>query len=170
MDGASSPAADMKTQLPIRETTGNTKENVHPPRPTSPVPLLVVEKVDSRPTHGDDFGAEATAGQAKAHALRAEDTEPDYVVVRGNHTPEIADVAAEVADSAATLDRETASPSIPDEEAGRIGLRRMSNTPIPEVANTAAEVADIASTLDKEEPVSFGNCCNETGISCKRNC
>ena len=36
-----------------------------------------------------------------------------------------------------------------DEEAGRIGYRRMSQTPIPEVAQTAAEVADVAAVLDK---------------------
>jgi hypothetical protein len=41
-----------------------------------------------------------------------------------------------------------------DEEAGRTGYRRMSQTPIPQVAETAAEVADVAATLDKDNLVS----------------
>lgn len=41
-----------------------------------------------------------------------------------------------------------------DEEAGRIGYRRMSQTPIPQVAETAAEVADTAAILDKDDIVS----------------
>lgn len=129
------------------------KEVVDPSTPSSPIstPILVVEKVDSMPSHGDDMGPNATAGQKEAHKLRAEDAEPDYVVVRPeSHTPEIADVAAEVADSAASLDKDPPSPTVSDREAGRIGLRRMSNTPIPEVANTAAEVADSAAKLDEE--------------------
>ncbi|KAL3419159.1 PT repeat family protein [Phlyctema vagabunda] len=67
----------------------------------------------------------------------------------GATTPDIADVASDVADSAATLDKEKPAPIVTDEEAGRIGLRRLSNTPIPEVANTAAEVADSATIIDK---------------------
>lgn len=53
------------------------------------------------------------------------------------------------------LDREAATPPISDEDAGRIGYRRMSQTPIPEVAETAAEVADSAATLDKDSMVSY---------------
>lgn len=68
-------------------------------------------------------------------------------------TPDIALVAAEVADSAAKLDNGPPSPEIPDDEAGRIGYRRMSNTPIPEVSETAAEVADVAAKLDRTKPV-----------------
>ncbi|RDW59531.1 hypothetical protein BP6252_12618 [Coleophoma cylindrospora] len=66
-----------------------------------------------------------------------------------SRTPDIANVASEVADSAAQLDRNQPTPPISDAEAGRIGLRRLSNTPIPEVANTAAEVADSAAIIDK---------------------
>ncbi|KAI6713750.1 hypothetical protein JHW43_003690 [Diplocarpon mali] len=122
-------------------------------------PLLVVEKVDSEPSFGDDFGPGASVAQKDAFKLRAEDAEPDLAIIRsGAHTPELADVAAEVADSAAVLDRDAPTPPIPDEEAGRIGYRRMSHTPIPEVAATAAEVADVAAVIDgppvaKEEPV-----------------
>ncbi|RDW65272.1 hypothetical protein BP5796_09964 [Coleophoma crateriformis] len=66
-----------------------------------------------------------------------------------SRTPDIANVASEVADSAAQLDRNQPTPPISDAEAGRIGLRRLSNTPIPEVADTAAEVADSAAIIDK---------------------
>ncbi|KAK0128283.1 hypothetical protein ONS95_000258 [Cadophora gregata] len=117
----------------------------------SETPTVVVEKVDSTPSHGDDFGPDATREQKDAHNLRAQDAEPDHTVVRKDaHNPEIADIAAEVADTAETLDRDAPTPPISDEEAGRIGYRRMSNTPIPEVAKTAAEVADVAATLDKQ--------------------
>ena len=68
-------------------------------------------------------------------------------------TPDIASNAAEVADSAMILDREIPTPPILDEEAGRIGFRRMSQTPIPEVAETAAEVADSAAILDDDNMV-----------------
>ncbi|PBP17518.1 PT repeat family protein [Diplocarpon rosae] len=54
-----------------------------------------------------------------------------------------------VEQSAAALDRDAPTPPLPDAEAGRLGYRRMSQTPIPEVAATAAEVADVAATLDR---------------------
>jgi hypothetical protein len=118
----------------------------------SSVHTLAVEKADSEPRHGDDFGAEATFGQKDAHELRSQDAEADCVVVKPEpHTSELADVAAEVADSAVIIDREIPTPPISDEEAGRIGYRRMSLTPIPQVADTAAEVADSAATLDKDD-------------------
>ncbi|KAI8959413.1 hypothetical protein F5Y11DRAFT_359276 [Daldinia sp. FL1419] len=69
----------------------------------------------------------------------------------GTKTPDIAETAAEVADSARTLDPETPEPEISDDEAGRIGTRRMSATPITEVSETAIEVASIAATLDPDE-------------------
>lgn len=113
------------------------------------VPTLVVEKMDATPSFGDDFGPGATVAEQDAHKLRALDAEPDRTIVRhGARTPEIADVAAEVADSAATLDRDAPTPPISDEEAGRIGYRRMSTTPISEVAATADEVADVAARID----------------------
>ncbi|KAJ5039062.1 uncharacterized protein L3040_006732 [Drepanopeziza brunnea f. sp. 'multigermtubi'] len=119
------------------------------PEPHSTAPALVVEKVDSKPSFGDDFGPGATVAEKDAHKLRTLDAEPDLTIIRnGAKTPEIANVAAEVADSAATLDRDAPTPPISDEEAGRTGYRRMSNTPIPEVAATAAEVADIAAYID----------------------
>lgn len=69
----------------------------------------------------------------------------------GASTPTMARNAAEVADSAAILDKEDSEPEMPDEEAGRQGFRRLSSTPITEVANTAAEVAGTAEVLDAEE-------------------
>jgi hypothetical protein len=66
-------------------------------------------------------------------------------------TPGFAKTAAEVADSAALLDQEDAEPEISDEEAGRLGVRRLSSTPINEVAKIAAEVADSARCLDLDE-------------------
>lgn len=66
----------------------------------------------------------------------------------GASTPSFVRTAAEVADSAALLDKEEAEAEVPDEEAGRTGYRRLSATPIPEVASTAAEVADTAQRLD----------------------
>ena len=69
----------------------------------------------------------------------------------GTETPIFARTAAEVADSAALLNEEEPEDDMPDEEAGRIGFRRLSGTPISEVANTAAEVADSAQGLDNPE-------------------
>ncbi|KAK3333106.1 hypothetical protein B0T19DRAFT_116828 [Cercophora scortea] len=71
----------------------------------------------------------------------------------GSSTPSFARTAAEVADSAALLNKEEPETPIPDDEAGRIGFRRMSSTPISEVAKTAAEVADSAQTLDNDEAI-----------------
>ena len=64
-------------------------------------------------------------------------------------TPEFVNVAAEVADTAAKLDPLEPEPDIPDDVAGRLGLRRLTHTPIAEVAETAAEVADSAAKLDQ---------------------
>ena len=69
----------------------------------------------------------------------------------GASTPGFVRTAAEVADSAALLDKDPPDPEIPDDEAGRLGVRRLTATPIPEVAKTAAEVADTAKQLDSEE-------------------
>ena len=65
-------------------------------------------------------------------------------------TPDFVRTAAEVADSAALLDKEAPEPDVSDSEAGRLGLRRLTHTPIQEVAKTAAEVADTAQSLDAE--------------------
>lgn len=77
----------------------------------------------------------------------------DTVPREQSRTPDLANVAAEVADSAAQLDRNQPTPPVSDAEAGISGLRRLSNTPILEVANTAAEVADSAAILDKNHMV-----------------
>lgn len=66
IDGASSPHT-MDAQLPIRQTNSDhTKENHGPSRSSSPSPpLVVVEKIDDKPSFGDDFGDEATNSQAR---------------------------------------------------------------------------------------------------------
>jgi hypothetical protein len=116
-----------------------------------PLPIVVVEKTDSAPQYGDDFGPDATVAQRDAHSRRASDAKPDLVIIRDQtSTPDFVNVAAEVADSAAILDRsESNTPAISNEEAGEIGYRRMSMTPIQDVADTAAEVADSAAIIDK---------------------
>ncbi len=122
------------------------------------IPEVVVEKVDEEPRHGDDFGPNATTGQKDAHDMRALDAEPDHVVIRSQTTtPMYAKTAAEVADSAAMLDREPSPAPVSDEEAGLTGERRMSGTPIPQVALTAAEVADTAAILDQDDDDSYDN-------------
>lgn len=114
-------------------------------------PLLVVNN-NSEQHHTTDIKEDLSDGAKDEQLLKTRAAEPDYVVVRSeNRTPDIARSAAEVAESAASLDRGAPTPPISDEEAGRIGFRRMSQTPIPEVANVAAEVADTAAILDKED-------------------
>jgi hypothetical protein len=160
IEPASTPVTeDQKVQVepvedPHSEETNNDPEVED--KIFSPSPTTIVDKTGLEPRHGDDFGVEATFAQKEAHHLRAQDALPDYIRVRhDSRTPELADVAAEVADSAALLDRDQPTPPISDEIAGRLGLRRMSSTPIPVVASTAAEVADVAATLDQESIVSF---------------
>lgn len=117
------------------------------------IPKLIVEKVDSKPSHGDDFGPNATVEQKDAHELRSKDAEADHVLVKPEATTlEDFDTAAAVADSIASLGPETVTPSSIDEEAGQDDLGRLSTTPIPEVASTAAEVADSAAVLDRDPP------------------
>jgi hypothetical protein len=130
-------------------------ENSLKPSETISSPTLIVEKVDDGLRGGDDFGSAATVAQKDAHIVCSQGAEPDYVVTRTeSRTPELAETAAEVSESAAMLDRDPPTPPISDEEAGRIGYRRMSSTPLSQVAKTAAEVADVAATLD-EGTVSF---------------
>lgn len=69
----------------------------------------------------------------------------------GSRTPNIAKTAAEVADTARIIDAGTPEPELSDAEAGRIGVRRLSNTPINEVAQTAMEVSQTAATLDADD-------------------
>ncbi|KAI0883611.1 uncharacterized protein GGS22DRAFT_33693 [Annulohypoxylon maeteangense] len=69
----------------------------------------------------------------------------------GRQTPNIAKTAAEVADTARIVDPGTPEPELSDAEAGRIGIRRLSHTPINEVAQTAMEVSKTAATLDADD-------------------
>jgi hypothetical protein len=136
----------------IVEKSKSSESTTAPPLSDTSIPELVVEKVDEEPHHGDDFGPDATTGQKDAHDMRTLDAEPDHVVIRSQtNTPVYANTAAEVADSAAMLDREPSPVPVSDEEAGRTGERRMSGTPIPQVALTAAEVADVAAMLDQDD-------------------
>jgi hypothetical protein len=59
--------------------------------------------MDGEPRHDEDFGADASNSQKQAHEMRERDAEPDYVVVASKLE---AETAAEVADSAAILDRD----------------------------------------------------------------
>ncbi|KAI0121995.1 hypothetical protein F4814DRAFT_438149 [Daldinia grandis] len=95
-----------------------------------------------------DAPQERVAGVTNPVANESESLETNS----GTQTPDFAQVAAEVADSARTLDPETPEPEMSDGEAGRIGTRRMSATPIGEVSETAIEVANVAATLDIDEP------------------
>lgn len=66
-------------------------------------------------------------------------------------TPEFARVAAEVADSAALLDRSTPEPESFEKATGETALEAPASAHIQEIANTAAEVADTAEALDVDE-------------------
>jgi len=124
------------------------------------VPFTVLEKADNDLKHGDDFGVKATASQKVAHEKRSADAGPDYVVVHDQNPTDGPGNAAEVADSAALLDKEASTPTVPDDEAGRIGLRRLSTTPIRDVARVAAEVAQSAASLDLDyEDERYGKVC-----------
>ncbi|KAI9742600.1 MAG: hypothetical protein M1818_003741 [Claussenomyces sp. TS43310] len=145
-----------------KESASSDSSTPSAPKDDVSIPTLVVEKTDAEPSHGDDLGSEATVGQKDAHEMRAQDAEPDVVLVTpdvpaltpNDTTPgaaaESAGTAAEVADAAAILDREDSPPLMTNEEAGRTGHRRMSVTPIQQVALVAAEVADSAAKIDPE--------------------
>lgn len=63
----------------FEETTADTPLDTKPLR--SEIPLVVVEKVDDEPAHGDDFGKNATSGQKLAHELRSADASPDQLII-----------------------------------------------------------------------------------------
>lgn len=104
------------------------------------------ETVQPRETGPGEGGLQPTINVAKEIQSRSHPHS-------GADTPTLAMNAAEVADSAALIDEEEPEAEMSDEEAGRIGFRRMSATPIIEVANTAAEVADSARELDNTPEV-----------------
>lgn len=138
--------ADSQQSLPSKPKETSSEPN------KLPIPTVVVQKTDTEPRHGDDFGSHATIGQKDAHEMRAADATPDYTVIRPDEdvAHDEADTAAEVADSAAIIDEEPSSEPVSDEEAGRTGERRMSMTPIGQVADTASEVADSAALIDRD--------------------
>jgi hypothetical protein len=62
----------------VQPETPSEKQNVSA---SPPVPIVVVEETDDSPSHGDDFGKDATSAQKVSHELRAADATPDKVVV-----------------------------------------------------------------------------------------
>ena len=84
--------------------------------------------------------------------MRGQDDESDQFIVMDDAATESANTAAEVAAAASALDVEQPTPPISDAEAGRIGFRRLSQTPIADVVAVASEVSDSAALLDNDEP------------------
>ncbi|KAE8454152.1 hypothetical protein EG329_005077 [Mollisiaceae sp. DMI_Dod_QoI] len=134
------PVVDIKKIQDFEETDSKdvSDDQMEEDKAVAP-PALVVENAESEPKQEEKSSAGATHVGHDSDHLQASETTEDMVSRNGSRTPELADVAAEVAETAATLDREEPGPPISDEEAGRIGFRRMSSTPIPQVALTAAE-------------------------------
>lgn len=115
---------DAQYEMPAIDEPTVSETAVQPSQPplSQPVPTLVVEKVDNAPTHGDDMGSEATAGQKLAHELRKADAEPDKVVVSTETTPQ--DVSGEKPSShlaheaSEEDDEDEPAPLLPHEKAG----------------------------------------------------
>lgn len=87
--------------------------------------------------------------QPKPLGRVAELRQPDEI--ERAETPEFARVAAEVADSAALLDRSTPEPESFEKNAQETAQDTPASAHIQEVANTAAEVADTAEALDADQ-------------------
>jgi hypothetical protein len=83
--------------------------------------------------------------------MRSSDADADQVIIADKAAIDSANTAAEVADAAMALDIEPPTPPISDAEAGRIGLRRLSQTPIADVTAVSSEVSDSAALLDTDE-------------------
>ncbi len=119
-----------------------------PSQETEPDPASKVEYVRDQGENRGAFGG-ALGGTPKGPL---EVLKQEFAASRSAAgTPEFVRTAAEVADSAAVLDAEEPEAEISDEEAGKLGVRRLSSTPIPQVAITAAEVADSARLLDLDD-------------------
>ncbi|KAG9230005.1 hypothetical protein BJ875DRAFT_445425 [Amylocarpus encephaloides] len=110
--------------------------------------IITAEESTSKDSREGSENGDSPAIKKFPDHLQLLDPKVEDATRRGAKTPELASVAAEVAGSAAILDRDQPMPPISDEEAGKIGYRRMSSTPVPQVARVAAEVADTAATLD----------------------
>lgn len=146
--------AEPPTAQSAKDAEEGTKGHSEPGTNTSAIANTADEVADTAATidkdNGDsepetESGPQVVANAAKELLSRAEPPSGS-----GTSTPSFVRTAAEVADSAALLDEQEPEEDVPDEEAGRIGFRRMSATPIPVVATTAAEVADTAQQLDEE--------------------
>ncbi|CAG8954134.1 hypothetical protein HYFRA_00009238 [Hymenoscyphus fraxineus] len=133
----------------VTDDSGNTNNLLSVPQSTEPGRTSAKTSVDLDLNHPIQAPTMGAVNGTSSHTNFNETLNDDIGTPPMSGTPDAAQVAAEVADSAAKLDNGPPSPYVPDEEAGRIGYRRMSSTPIPEVADTAAEVADVAAKLDR---------------------
>ncbi|TDZ39753.1 hypothetical protein CTRI78_v010465 [Colletotrichum trifolii] len=114
------------------------------------------ERPDTNTSNMDASEAAAAHSRAQLEPKSKVDHLKDGERQRLSSTPieQVADTAAEVADTAQKLDRVDEARLVPpkavqglkDEE-----RQRLSGTPIEQVANTAAEVADTAQKLDRED-------------------
>jgi hypothetical protein len=96
----------------FEETKADSPLDTEPLR-SPDVPLVMVEKVDDKPAHGDDFGEHATNGQKLAHELRSADASPDKLIVAPEEASEL-----EPPDAQAPLFRhesfQDSEPSLPE--------------------------------------------------------
>ncbi|EPE10247.1 hypothetical protein F503_05342 [Ophiostoma piceae UAMH 11346] len=123
---------------------------------------------ETLPISSDEMGNRNNVlkiGNRESHSLEGPPTPPpdspraphsafqrsDMSSLPGTSTPDFVRTTLEVADTAAQIDPRTPEPKVSDEEAGRIGYRRLSSTPIAEVADTAAEVADAVEEVDFDD-------------------
>lgn len=79
-EDAGKRAADAEPDFEIMaEESSPPPEAVSSSPPT--VPEIVLVKSDDKPTHGDDFGVDATSSQKLAHEQRAADAQPNETVI-----------------------------------------------------------------------------------------
>jgi len=147
----------------VTDAAGFKNHEMEVPQLRGPTEVEPAQKVNAQKHESDEpvsLTATTTNDETTRTAVKEEPEEPakqslpsyPKAAAQGTSTPDYANVAAEVADSAALLNEEEPETPVPDDLAGKIGYRRMSNTPIADVARTAAEVADTAKELDSDKP------------------
>ncbi|EPQ64415.1 Bgt-5059 [Blumeria graminis f. sp. tritici] len=144
-DGFNLDSVAGSNNLPVADEVFPEGSSIKSPLPTQ----LKKEEIDAESYNSKvselDTNQKLNLFKNESKLEREESTDIDF-----------ANSAAEVADSAALLlDQDISMPLVSNQEAGQIGYRRLSSTPISEVANTAAEVADTAAILQSEEEVSI---------------
>lgn len=107
------------------------------------MPLIVLEKTDDEPVHGDDFGTDASSTQKAAHDMRAADATPDKVVFVGD-APE-PDLKGEL--DAAPLLRHETKQDIEGEIEGALPLRHET---VPAAVTTAPQSMDAIREVSNE--------------------